>query len=40
MYYRVVLTKNNKVLPNLFIDRKWANRFIALNKLDAYIITA
>lgn len=37
MYYRVVLYKNNKMLPNLFINYESADNFIFTNHLHAYI---
>lgn len=37
MIYRVVLRKNNKVLPNRFINLKSAVAFITTNFLEAFI---
>ena len=34
--FKVILA-NGKVLPNEFISAEWAERFIALNKLNAHI---
>lgn len=38
MVYRVVLCKNGKVLPNLFINYESAKRFIKVNFLNAFIL--
>ena len=34
--FKIILA-NGKVLPNEFINAEWAERFIALNKLDAHV---
>ena len=34
--FKVILA-NGKALPNEFINAEWAERFIALNKLNAHI---
>lgn len=38
MIFRVVLRKNGRILPNLFINYASAKRMIEVNYLNAYII--
>lgn len=37
MYYRIVLYKNDKILPFLFLTKEEADTFIFMYNLKAYI---